>query len=73
MYATLVSGDKEEEISTLRDGRTRSTSGSIVSSLYRLKDLTGTEGAFFVFPDLSVRMEGTYKLKVNPSEMSEFL
>ncbi len=64
MYATLISGDGDDEITTVQDGRTKVTSGSIVSSLYRLKDLDGKDGAFFVFPDLSVRMEGTYKLKV---------
>jgi hypothetical protein len=48
----------------LRDGKTRSTTGSIISSAYRLRDLDGQEGLFFVFPDLSVRMEGAYRLKV---------
>ena len=64
MYATLISANTDEEVSTLRDGRTKSTSGSVVSSLYRLKDPSGKDGAFFVFPDLSVRMEGRYRLKV---------
>ncbi|KAI9209008.1 uncharacterized protein BJ171DRAFT_419202, partial [Polychytrium aggregatum] len=64
MYGSLVSADSDEELHLLRDGKTRSTTGSIVSSLYRLKDLDGKEGAYFVFPDLSVRMEGSYRLKV---------
>jgi hypothetical protein len=67
MYATLISASNDEEVSTLRDGRTKSTSGSVVSSLYRLKDTSGKDGAFFVFPDLSVRMEGRYRLKVLPA------
>jgi len=37
--------------------------GSLVSSLYVLNDLDGVERAFFVFPDLSVRIEGTFRLK----------
>ncbi|KAJ3290077.1 hypothetical protein HDU76_007445 [Blyttiomyces sp. JEL0837] len=38
--------------------------GSIVSSCHFLTDLTGQKGAYFVFPDLSVRVEGTYRLKI---------
>ncbi|KAI8996110.1 velvet factor-domain-containing protein [Gaertneriomyces semiglobifer] len=53
MYASLIAADTEEELHLLRDGKTRSTTGSIVSSLYRLKDLDNRDGAFFVFPDLS--------------------
>lgn len=64
MYASLISPDSEDELHLLRDRKTRSTTGSIVSSLYRLKDVDNKDGAFFVFPDLSVRMEGSYRLKV---------
>ncbi|KAI8855006.1 velvet factor-domain-containing protein [Chytridium lagenaria] len=69
MYASLISQDSEEELHLLRDGKTRSTTGSIVSSLYRLKDLDNKDGAFFVFPDLSVRMEGAYRLKFSLFEI----
>ena len=64
MYATLISSTNNDELHLLRDGKTRATTGSNVSSLYRLKDLDNVEGAFFVFPDLSIRMEGMYRLKV---------
>lgn len=64
MYATLMAPEADDEVHLLRDGKTRSTTGSIVSSLYRLKDVDDRDGAFFVFPDLSVRMEGSYRLKV---------
>jgi hypothetical protein len=53
----------------LRDQKTRTTTGSIVSSLYRLKDVDNKEGGFFVFPDLSVRMEGDYRLKFSLFEI----
>jgi hypothetical protein len=69
MYASLISHNSDEELHLLRDGRTRSTTGSIVSSLYRLKDLDNKDGAFFVFPDLSVRMEGQYRLKFSLFEI----
>lgn len=64
MYASILATDSDTELHLLRDGKTRSTAGSIVSSLYHLKDTEGKNGAFFIFPDLSVRMEGTYRLKV---------
>ncbi|PVU99127.1 hypothetical protein BB559_000962 [Furculomyces boomerangus] len=63
MYTTLVSTDGVEELSILADRRARTITGSSVSSLSFLKDESGTDGAFFVFPDLSVRCEGVYKLK----------
>ncbi|KAJ3200782.1 hypothetical protein HDU82_008616 [Entophlyctis luteolus] len=63
MYASLIDPDVDEEINILHDGKTRSMTGSIVSSLYRLRDLDTKEGAFFVFPDLSVRKEGKFRLK----------
>ncbi|KAJ4293826.1 hypothetical protein N0V88_005339 [Collariella sp. IMI 366227] len=36
--------------------------GTLVSSLYSLKDTDNTQGGFFVFGDLSVRKVGTYRL-----------
>lgn len=54
-------------------GKTRCTAGSVVSSLYHLKDSEnrGEDAAFFVFPDLSVRMEGSYRLKLSLFEVVE--
>lgn len=52
------------------DGKTRTTLGSAVSSLFRLKDVDQRgDGGFFVFPDLSVRMEGVYRLKFSLFEV----
>ena len=64
MYATLISATSDVELHLLRDSKTRSTTGSSVSSLYRLKDNFNKAGLFFVFPDLSIRIEGTYRIKV---------
>ncbi|CAG8630317.1 4375_t:CDS:2 [Cetraspora pellucida] len=69
MYASLVAPDTNEELHLLRDGKTRSTTGSVVSSLYHLKDVDNSDAGFFVFPDLSVRMEGTYRLKLSLFEI----
>jgi hypothetical protein len=69
MYATLIDPDTEKPLHLLSDGKTRSTSGTLVASLSFLKDLDNTDAAFFVFPDISVRLEGTYKLKFTLFEM----
>lgn len=37
--------------------------GCLVSSLHRLKDNENTEGAFFVFGDLSIRVQGRYRIR----------
>ncbi|KAI0548692.1 velvet factor-domain-containing protein [Xylaria curta] len=44
-------------------------SGTMVSSLHRLKDPGDQEGAFFVFGDLTVRREGTYCLRFDLLQM----
>ncbi|KAI1292577.1 hypothetical protein EDD11_008714 [Mortierella claussenii] len=83
MHASLVEKDTREDVLLIKDtrskedmhlfkdNRTKATTGSSVSSLYPLKDFehSGTESGFFVFPDLSVRMEGTYRLKFCLYEM----
>ncbi|KAJ1552956.1 hypothetical protein HK405_009430 [Cladochytrium tenue] len=38
--------------------------GSLVSSCHLLSDLSGTKGAYFVFPNLCARFEGTFRLRV---------
>ncbi len=56
---------------SLQDGKTRCTTGSVVSSLYHLKDSENQneDAGFFVFPDLSVRTEGSYRLKLSLFEV----
>lgn len=44
-------------------------SGTLVSSLHRLKDMDNSDGGFFVFGDLSVRVEGEYRLRFSLFEM----
>ncbi|KAK9694944.1 hypothetical protein K7432_013221 [Basidiobolus ranarum] len=41
----------------------RNLIGSTISSAYQLKHINGEPGIFFLFPDLSVRVEGTFRLK----------
>lgn len=44
-------------------------SGTIVSSLHRLKDSNDQKGAFFIFGDLTVRRTGTYCLRFDLLQM----
>lgn len=72
LFACLVGGDEQEdELHVIDDGKTRFLTGTPVSSLYHLKDLDGSDAAFFVFPDLGVRKEGRYKLKLTLFEIVE--
>ncbi|KAK8846536.1 hypothetical protein IAR55_005622 [Kwoniella newhampshirensis] len=71
LFACLVGGsdDQDDELHVIDDGKTRFLTGTPVSSLYHLKDLDNTDAAFFVFPDLGVRKEGRYKLKLTLFEI----
>ncbi|KAL0952514.1 hypothetical protein HGRIS_006776 [Hohenbuehelia grisea] len=71
MFASLAKPDDDAELHWLKDGRTRCTTGSVVSSLYHLKDSehNNEDAGFFVFPDLSVRTEGSYRLKLSLFEV----
>ncbi|EHA20763.1 hypothetical protein ASPNIDRAFT_133271 [Aspergillus niger ATCC 1015] len=46
--------------------------GTLVSSLHRLKDVDNTDGGFFVWGDLSVKIEGDFRLKFTLFEMRNF-
>ncbi|KAF8866823.1 hypothetical protein BDZ45DRAFT_174061 [Acephala macrosclerotiorum] len=43
--------------------------GTLVSSLHRLKDTNNSDGAFFIFGDLSVKIEGSFCLQFNLYQM----
>ncbi|CAG8528944.1 8816_t:CDS:2 [Acaulospora morrowiae] len=43
--------------------------GTVVSSLHKLKDIDNTDGGFFVFGDISVRVEGRYRLRFSLFEI----
>ncbi len=50
-------------------GPARVLMGSLVTPMYVLIDLDSREGGFFVFSDLSVRIEGTYRIKFTLMEV----
>ncbi|KAL1920280.1 uncharacterized protein VTP21DRAFT_1426 [Calcarisporiella thermophila] len=43
--------------------RNRVCVGTTVQSLYKLKDVDNTDGGFFTFSDISIRVEGVFRLK----------
>ncbi|CAO3629178.1 unnamed protein product [Cunninghamella blakesleeana] len=61
LYATLASKDDSEDITFLDNSRT--TAGDVVQSLYRLRDINNNDGVFFIFSDISIRMEGFFRLR----------
>jgi len=66
MSVTLVHPIDDEEIkypSIPETTNKQVTTGSIVSSMYRLKDINNHEGGFFIFPNICVRMEGLFRLR----------
>ncbi|GJJ76658.1 hypothetical protein EMPS_09017 [Entomortierella parvispora] len=49
----------------------RALAGTVVSSLNRLKDVDNSDGGFFVFGDISVRIEGHFRLRFSLFELIE--
>lgn len=45
--------------------------GSVVSEAQKLIDVDGRLGVFFVFQDLSVRVEGTFRLRFSLIDLQE--
>lgn len=56
---SLFKADKDEPHDAVGD---RSLAGTLVSSLHRLKDVSNKDGGFFVFGDISVKVQGTFRL-----------
>ncbi|BGP14813.1 hypothetical protein JCM10213v2_002768 [Rhodosporidiobolus nylandii] len=66
MFASLVPENSEEEMYEVAGSRSKLVAGSVVSSLFHLKDQS-----CFVFPDLSVRVEGRWRFKMSLFELKE--
>ena len=79
LHCTLLSEDTDAdqtEVEPTQEGlpSTRRLMGTLVASPYQAKDEHGVAGTFFVFPDLSCRSPGKYRLKfkllrVDPKNM----
>ncbi|MCJ1341178.1 hypothetical protein MMC09_006474 [Bachmanniomyces sp. S44760] len=57
------------DVSEDHAAQTASLAGTQVSSLHRLKDIDNTDGGFFVFGDLSIKIEGEFRLRFSLFEM----
>ena len=73
MFASLAT-NTGEAIQYLRDGKTLVMTGAAVSNLWHLQDSQNNnqEAGFFVFPDLSIRSEGNYRLKFTLFEVKGY-
>jgi hypothetical protein len=73
MHAGLWSDDMKIEQNIYYTGNTitKILVGSLVSSVHLSRDLNHELGIFFVFPDLSVRIDGNYRLKFVLMDISE--
>ncbi|GAN01677.1 VosA [Mucor ambiguus] len=67
MCANLAHPSDDSEIYTPTHN---ALSGQTVSSMYKLKDIDNHDGAFFVFGDLSVKVEGSFRLKLSLFEIT---
>ncbi|ORY02827.1 hypothetical protein K493DRAFT_207704 [Basidiobolus meristosporus CBS 931.73] len=65
MYASLVPANPSDTTQL----SPRSLTGTLASSLYKLKDVDNTDGGFFVFSDVSVRVEGQFRLQFSLFEI----
>ncbi|CAK1364761.1 unnamed protein product [Cercospora beticola] len=68
LHCTLLNADGAEDETELTPSMpdmpsTRRLMGTLVASPYQAKDENGLAGTFFVFPDLSCRSPGQYRLK----------
>ncbi|TID14509.1 ATP-dependent DNA helicase [Venturia nashicola] len=62
MTCSLVKNDDTGTVVKHASGKP-ALSGSLTSSLHRLKDTTNIDGAYFVFGDVSCKETGTHRLK----------
>lgn len=67
MCANLAHPMDDDEIYTPTHN---ALSGQTVSSMYKLKDIDNHDGAFFIFGDLSVKVEGSFRLKLSLFEIT---
>jgi len=74
IYLQQLQSRRKEQ---LNDGRVPAKTegllcGKLVSSCHILTDLQKQPGAYFIFEDLSVNIEGIYKLKISVTDLSMY-
>jgi len=70
MTARLVTPDSTLDHLNLCDEDDEVLTGSVVSSLHRLKDIDNQDAGFFVFGDLAIKIAGVYRIHFSLFEMS---
>jgi hypothetical protein len=70
MHAALTDADNDDEIARTTLPDVPVTNSGYVSSVQRFKDVDERDGSFFCFQDLSIRIEGTFRLKFNLFEVA---
>ena len=71
VYCSLATEHTDQELHLLSETKTRYTTGNVTSSVYCLRDLDLSEVLVAVFPDVSVRVEGRFRLKFSLFEISK--
>ncbi|KAL1652249.1 hypothetical protein SLS58_000376 [Diplodia intermedia] len=51
----------------------KALSGTICSSLHRLKDVDNKDGAFFVFGDISIKQQGEHRLRFSLFDIHKYV
>lgn len=71
MTCSLI-GEGTDTIVTTKDGKP-ALSGSLTSSLHKLKHANNIDGAFFVFGDISCKVVGTHRLRFSLFDLHKYV
>ncbi|KAJ2064140.1 hypothetical protein GGI17_001185 [Coemansia sp. S146] len=69
MQVMLMDEAGKTPLRQIKGHQAAAMAGALVSPLHTLRDMTGSQGAYFVFSDLSVRIEGSFRLRFELYEM----
>ncbi|KAJ2492975.1 hypothetical protein IWW37_000979 [Coemansia sp. RSA 2050] len=69
MQVLLMDEAGKTPLRQIKGHQAAAMAGTLVSPLHTLRDMTGSQGAYFVFSDLSVRIEGSFRLCFELYEM----
>jgi len=72
LYSADGARPLDECTHTQTNRRHRMLYGTLVSSTHQLYDESNRQGTFFVFPDVSVRLQGRYQLRVTLMRVAHF-
>ncbi|KAJ2615596.1 hypothetical protein H4S08_001165 [Coemansia sp. RSA 1365] len=69
MQVVLLDAEGKQTLHHIKESKVTAMAGTMVSPLHTLRDMADTQGAYFVFSDLSVRMEGSFRLRFDLFEI----